>query len=345
MIFKFGSEGLGSILSGIATLLWPLLVFVVVILFRKNISDLLNRITAAEMFGAKAEFKSEMENLASATELAAAETTAISNETLLTDNPPDFETIDPVDIKAEAPEPTPELPEETARRIAISFSPAYSETWRSIVFRDTDKEISRILMLAANDPKVALISLSALIEKTARQTLASHGKLGQRTSVPLREALSELLRYGLPETLFRAFNIFSDVRAKIVHGSIASSDEAVRAIEYGITLLDALKSLWKQALIVLNPDLPLYGDAELTKPWPPESVKGIVLERHVMGKPSEVLIYPTRQTGYTKGDVVSRDWIPNQSMQKSYYKSPDTGTAELAFEDGKIFIGRPMREI
>jgi hypothetical protein len=104
-----------------------------------------------------------------------------------------------------------------------------------------DAVIKSILQQAATEPKLALITLWTEMEKQARQALATRGLLNARPAVAVSQALSELQQYGFPPNLLGSLRLFDEVRNKIIHGGPATTDDdALRALDSGITILRAL---------------------------------------------------------------------------------------------------------
>jgi hypothetical protein len=99
--------------------------------------------------------------------------------------------------------------------------------------------VKSILQQATSEPKVALITLGAELEKQARRALATSGQLGDRQNLPLREAVNELNVPRLPGAL----RLFEEVRNKIVHGVTTSDDDALSALDSGLAILRALNAL------------------------------------------------------------------------------------------------------
>jgi hypothetical protein len=105
-----------------------------------------------------------------------------------------------------------------------------------------DGQIKLILQEAARSPKAALILLASYIERETRQLLASIGHLKGQRYLPLSIAIDILSRQfgGLPGHVPSSLKFFLDARNRLVHGGEADSEEILRAIDSGITILKAL---------------------------------------------------------------------------------------------------------
>jgi hypothetical protein len=116
-----------------------------------------------------------------------------------------------------------------------------------------DSIIKSILQQAAREPKVALMTLWAEMERQARQALAARGLLNARPAVAVSQALSELQQYGFPPNLLGSLRLFDEVRNKIIHGGPASDEDALRALDSGITILRALNALPNEVNVAPGP--------------------------------------------------------------------------------------------
>ena len=82
-----------------------------------------------------------------------------------------------------------------------------------------EDSIKTIIKEASHSPKTALILLASEVEKEARQTLASIGKLKGARKLTLSQIINELdSHYGLPKHVASSLRMFWDTRNKIIHG-------------------------------------------------------------------------------------------------------------------------------
>jgi hypothetical protein len=163
-------QDFAELLKGIAAVLWPLVVVVAIIIFRKEVSALLARLRRAKFFGGELELDKSLDRLERTAEALEAESTPASDE-------------------LESPGPG-----------------------------DPDDIVPKILEEASRSPKVALMLLSAELDRAVGELLASFGRHPFRP-LPLRKGLEELAeRTSLPEETLRALNQFSEIRNLIVHG-------------------------------------------------------------------------------------------------------------------------------
>lgn len=207
-----------------------------------------------------------------------------------------------------------------------------------------DTTIKSILQQATSAPKVALMTLGNELEKQARYALATRGILRDRPGVPISEALSELYQYGFPPNLSGSLKLFNDVRNKIVHGADATDDDALRAIDSGMTILHALNALPNEVNIVYRPGVEIFLDAACAVPIP--NAKGVILETTSPGGVIKTFrIFPTTRTHFQKGKQVAWEWSMRKTWPAAWYRDPDTGAIKQAWVSSAEFIGRHLDDI
>ena len=204
--------------------------------------------------------------------------------------------------------------------------------------------VDTVLQRAASTPKIALMILRAELEKQTRQALATRGLLGGRQAVPVSDALSELLQYGFPPNLTASLKSFDDVVNKFIHGTSATDDDALRALDSGMTILRALNALPNEVNIVYDPGVEVFSDAAATKPI--SNAKGVILETTAPGGAIKtVKIFPTTRTHFQKGKQVAWEWNLQKTWPEAWYRDPDTGAVKQAWVSSAEFIGRHLEDI
>lgn len=103
--------------------------------------------------------------------------------------------------------------------------------------------VEEVLRETSRSPRLALMLLSAKIERAARELAAETDLDVSRRSVPLSIMIRSLVQAELlPFEAAEALNLFNQVRNQIVHGHDADDDEIARAIDSGTRLLRLLLS-------------------------------------------------------------------------------------------------------
>ncbi len=225
-----------------------------------------------------------------------------------------------------------QLPADESRKVNIDQEEKFDAIIRSIIQQ------------ASNSPKAALMALSAELEKQSLHGLAIRGMLRGRHVVSISHALSELGQYGLPQNLQGSLELFNNVRNKIIHGGTATEDDALRALDSGMTILRALKALPHEINVVYHPDVEVFSDDKCTKPIP--GVKGIILETTSPGGVTKTKrIYATTQTHFQKGKEVAWEWNTNKKWSDAWYRDPETKEIKYAWGGCAEFIGRHLDDI
>jgi hypothetical protein len=291
-------ETVANLIKAIAALLWPILGFTALFLFKIQLRELLHRLRRGKLFGQELELDASLRELNTAAVAVADEVSKI---------PPPL---------ADAP-----IKDATA---------------------DTAQQM---LKLMESSPTAALVTLSASIEREARDLVAVTGHLNGRTHIGLREAIAEITdTSGLPPHVGESLKQFNDVRNRIVHGAESTNGDIVRAIDSGITILRALQAIPRETNIVWHPGVTVYSDPHLQSPIP--GVKGVILEATSPGGAEKTKrVFPSTKDWFRKGQRVSWEWSLVQKWGKAWYRDPETSEIKTAWGAAAEFVGRPLDRI
>lgn len=208
---------------------------------------------------------------------------------------------------------------------------------------DDGSYFQKLMHEAAHSPMAALIILAGQIEKEAKQTLASIGKLGNRSHIPINRAIQVLdSHYGLPHHVSSSLRLFWDTRNKIIHGGATEEGSVLSAIDSGITILNSLRAIPREYNTVCNTKVPIYLDPECRVKA--EDVTGIILEsRSFSGAQTMYRIFPTTKTHFEIGKRVAWEWNMENTWNKAWYRDPlDKDRIKSAWDSSAEFIGRHL---
>lgn len=301
-------EGPADILNGIAAVLWPLVLAVIVIMFRDQIISLARRIRKGKAFGAEAEFEKELG--------------ALNREA----NKAKEETIVTVELGTEE-QPQPPSGDATEQQPEDQQSSGAT----------TDEVHAGVLAETARSPRLGLMLLSAEIDKLAGRIAASTGNHERRT---LRAQL-DLWGTQLPRHTSAAYRLFSHVRNRIVHGRDASEAEILSAIDSGLALYDALASIPIERNVVAHPGVEIFGDAAATQPL---EGKGLIIETTHEGNKT-FRIFPTTKTYFKRGMRLTWEWNMSRVWGAAWYRDPETDEIKEAWGSSAEFVGRDLDQI
>lgn len=206
--------------------------------------------------------------------------------------------------------------------------------------------VAEVAREASRSPKAALIFLASEIEKEARQLVASIGHLDSRAFMPLSKSVDILGKQfgGLPPHIPSSLKYFWDVRSRIVHGLKAEDDEILRAIDSGITILNALRAFPKEINVVYHPGVDIYADEDCNQRF--EGSKGVILETESPGGMQRTYrIFPTTKAHFKKGKRVAWEWSHDHSWGPAWYRDPDTGEIKRAWLSSMEFTGRHLDDV
>ncbi|RZF78801.1 hypothetical protein EXT46_15395 [Pseudoalteromonas sp. CO325X] len=210
---------------------------------------------------------------------------------------------------------------------------------------DDESSVKAIIHEAARSPKAALILLAAEIEKEAKQTLASIGKLKGRKSINLRQAIDELdSHYGLPRHISSSLRLFWETRNKIIHGGETDERNILSAIDSGVSILKSLQALPRETNWVHHPGVPIFSDSKCTVPI--SNGKGVILKSaSSSGAKIFYRIFPTTRTHFEKGRKVAWEWSHENSWSDAWYRDPESNEIKLAWNSSMEFVGRHLDEV
>jgi len=208
---------------------------------------------------------------------------------------------------------------------------------------ELDAKFRPILQQAATAPKVALMMLSAELDKLAIHGVATRGLLRGRRAVSLKQALSELQQYGLPAAVESSIELFNSVRDRIIHGVDVSKDDALRALDSGMTILRALSALPSETYVVYKTGINLFADRDCTKPI--VDARGILFDVTSPDGTKRNLILPTTRTHFEIGKQVAWEWNMDKSWPAAWYRDSDTNEIKMAWGGATEFVGRHLDDI
>jgi hypothetical protein len=235
---------------------------------------------------------------------------------------------------------TIELTAKVAELPAVAADDGSQSNGQDAITRDLVSELK-------NSPKAALILLATQIEREARIILASVGLHTGKDYIPLHEAIPLLNKQygGLPAYVISSLDLFRKVRNKIVHGGNAENEEILQAIDSGVTILNALKSIPRETNYVYAANVPVFRDNACTVPW--EAITGVLLQSETPGGMKKFFrIFPTTRKHFIKGKRVAWEWnTGSKYFGPAWYHDPDSGEIKSAWSSSIEFIGRNLDEI
>lgn len=199
---------------------------------------------------------------------------------------------------------------------------------------ETAEARARVVDDALQSPKLALIELSAEIERRSREVVASMGHIEDANAPWVRT----LNRLDLSPSLKNAARQFRDVRNRLVHGKDTGEDEIVRALDIGFTLLAAINRVPHEVHYVREPIVDLFADADGKIP---RRFRGVMLESQHTNQDPFIRVFPTLRHDYRKGVAVA--WEFGDRVYPEYwYRDPASGEIQYGQTSALEFTGRPL---
>lgn len=307
--------GIAAVIGAVAQMLWVVLAFAALLIFKSEIKDLLKRIRKGRLLGQELELADDLRELHETAEAGKQETESKAQPAPIVDEPP-------LELLGKT---------ETLARFDAPPTGAAQDS--------SDLSVSDILRGAIKSPIATLILLSREVELECRRALARSGLLKNRPHVSIAQAIGELRQHSSISSLVTSVELFQRVRNAIVHGSARVSDEEVlSAIDSGITILTALRSLPLNIYVVKAANIPLYSDSECTQLRP--GIYGLILEAHLAASGGvERQVFPTRRLDYRVAMDVGVEWNLNLVTEVTWFIDPDSGEKKRAWLSAAEFVG------
>jgi hypothetical protein len=301
-------HGVAEIIRALAALLWPLIVLLLLIVYRPEVQRFFRRIRRARGKVMGQELELELDALdSSATE---AQEEASTVEVRAVEPPAPTETGDP------------------------AKPGAASEHFPSPRLEAADDPVERVLQDAASSPRLALVTLSGELERTLRRILAS----SQSAENWERKSLQQMIRrIDLGPGIGRGVRQFSDVRNRVVHGRDVDDEDVVRTLDSGLKLLSALISVDYERHIVEYSLVPVFSDSDAMQT---REITAVIL-RTSTATTARRDVFPCRRQ-YRSGEEVTWEWLSSTAWPRSWYRDPSTGEIESAWDAAAEFVGRPV---
>lgn len=218
-----------------------------------------------------------------------------------------------------------------------------SPSGSSAVVDDSESFEHEVLDVASRSPKIALLSLSAEIERVLWELLGTLGLLEKRGYVPVRQAF-DLLGRRVPSEVRASVGLFMKVRNQIVHGGEAREGDVVSAIDSGITILRTLKAIPYQVHAVRHTSVPLYSDAEGQQRR--HDVSGVIVESKDLVRGTSVIrVFPTTKTHFKPGVIVCWEWDLTHVWGPTWYRNPTNDQIEKGWDESGEFVGPPINDV
>jgi hypothetical protein len=313
-----------ELVRALSALLWPLLALLLFFTYKEDLRRLLRRIRKGKLLGQEIELEDSLRQLHEEATKAASEVKEIPKSN-------------------------------SAQELDVQLGdPFYDRFWSTTENKERKADealeaidghpdpVDKILEESARSPKAALLLLAAEIEKELKRVLFGSGWHGGRDIRGIREGFDILARLEvLPKHVGGSVRLFSDMRNRLIHGGNATDDDVLRAVDSGITILKALRSIPLEVHMVHHPGVELYSDRQGKNVMP--GVRGVILETTSPGGATKRhAVLPTTRDHFKRGKRVAWEWDLRNRYGPTWFRDPDTGKIEQAFAASAEFIGREL---
>jgi hypothetical protein len=328
-----------ALVSGVAQLLWPVVAFSAIVIFRKQLVHILGRLKRGKLFGNELEFESKVEQLSEkATQVE--EFPAIAKQPIeALKAPTTREQSEGIDGR---PVPTLTGPIDDDQRASNpdqDASPPYPEKLSKVIGGET---LDSIIETGRLSPSTGVLLLAAQIERSVNYFLAAQGLWSERTHFFVRNVETLCRKELLPPELRELAQIFWNVRNRISHGSRAPKNVVSSAFESGVTLYKAILDLPYPITRIRYASIRLYTDQNATTAL--SGTTGVILTLSTkLGSVDD--IFPVAiENSYKPGQVVSWEWRA-EIVRECWYREPATGSIRNAWSQSSLFAGRDVFEL
>jgi hypothetical protein len=290
-------------IRAVGSLAWPVLVGLVLLLFRDELRRLMSRLRRGTLFGSEFELADALEEIHQGVEVGRRELVAAQ----AADDASEAEPIRDGSVGEPPRKPTPEA------------EPA-----------STRGGVDKVREVASVSPSAGLMLLGAAVEEELRRVADDLGVATDRRYLPVSHLAQQLLlEEHIPTALAISVRRFWDVRNQVVHGRDRQDEEVLSVIERGIEVLLALQlirrpRLSEQSLIhilfaALRLELPQRYDVLMDVGIPDDGRVDLLL-RHSTPDGPDVLVEVKRGRRWLLRAERSRLNDRLNSYQQSYSK-------------------------
>jgi hypothetical protein len=203
-------ELLKVILEFIGTIIWPITIFIIVLIYRESILKLINRVKKVELPGGVS-LETVEEDIKQAKELAAE---------IKTERKPEIQQfIDKVGIKVDS--------ETNKRMIQLGLTPSPSGL-----------NLSYYKNIADTEPRLALVGLRSDFELMLKN-LAKGFKIQVDSKKPISKIISKLFKEGAITTRqYEFINTIFKISNIAAHGALITKEQVYEVLDIGQVLVD-----------------------------------------------------------------------------------------------------------
>lgn len=318
-------------IEAISTLLWPLAVVVIALVYREQIKTLLSRITTAKLFGSEVTFSVQ-------------DLQATVHRVLEKSEMKPVHTA----VQAVRPSPEPSLPNEVGKTAVRDIRESVTGQQIALLERPINGMVIETLYdKVEKEPLASVLLVSAQLEKSIISLLAAEGNLetGMRSNVrKLAHTLGK--EKNLPSQFHAAVRKFFDVRNSVAHGKLSYTEaDLAKVARSGIDLVELIERVPRDIIFVECAGLSVFADRDCTKSLPGyEAI--VLLFAAIPGQTGARVTYLTnRHHYYMERRQVSSVWqaaeeLPTECWVKFHGKVKGT---KLETQHN-LFIGRHIDE-
>jgi len=306
VIPAWSADEWAAVLGAVASLLWPAILVVALVLFRRQLRDFISRSDEIQ--------------------------TPIGTLRAQPLDPGPVEQVKrQLPRSSDASSSDAATPEEEADTEDESTSPEYAVPREADITRE-------VLDLASRDVRVAFIRLLDSLEERIRDLAAASGAMDPHTP-RWQDLLDDLVEKGvIPRGVASNVTLLDSMRNAVIHEGYYWESEALTAIDGGLDLLTALDGIPIQGYEVVDPNVTLYRDPECRESW---DVTGVIVRqqksRGRRGPPQGP--YPTRKV-YEPGDLVGWQWSFEEKPIDCFWPDSDGTVQKIR---SSFFAGEPLR--
>lgn len=302
-----------DLITALSGWLYPLVILIGLLLYRKPISALLDRVKKGELFGNKFELEPAVDEFQESVQEVEKEVFQLKEFVQDVENNNE-ESLDD-------------------SKIAASES------------KQTEIDVNQILDDSKGSPELAIIRLSNLIENESTAILGSMGFLPQHPRrLSAYGTIQELeVRGLLPKNTIKSIKQFSDLRNRIVHGKgIIDEKEILRVLDIGIVLLRTIRSI-PHEIHSVHQLVDVFEDAECKNKR--ADVKGVLIASRSSDGMLLIRMFHTSKINYYEiGKRVIWEWDLSKKFDEGWYFDNKSGRV-TKINASLDFIGRQIDEI
>jgi len=309
------------LVSAISDLLWPIILLVVLLLFRGEIKAMVSKISHAKIMGSELDFsvddlRDSVSETIKQSDFAGIATRAIRDS-------------DKADVRE-------------AIGSGTNVTGSTKDEPKLLPYSIRRPDILEIRSLLRQDPRSAVRRVSVELERSLRNLLVSEGKISVSAAPMSVEEMARMAEkeFSLPSAFSSNIRRFVNISNELSHKYVFVLDHAVAELgDIGIEILELIGRVPREIIYVETSGIPVYRDASFRDRLEKIEATYLLFAAQPGQTGANIIALTNRLNYYVPGKRVSSVWEQNCLDQDVYIRHPKTGELHTISVNRFFFVG------